>query len=255
MINSIPKGTGILSLVLSAILTCLTSAQAYEVTGTATVTSDYFWRGYSKSNGHVSGALNLDFSDVTDESGFYFGGWLSSTDFGDNEQDSGAELELLLYGGWNQKLDDDFYLDLQFSHYVFDDKIFGEKANYSEAYAFLHYRDILTFEVAYAPDAYALGNATTNTQINFRYPLHTFFDFSTGVGYFWAQDVFDYDYAYWNAGLTWKANRFSLDVRYFDSRETNEISYDSADLPYFSSAQWELPFRSSMTVFTLSTVF
>lgn len=239
-------------LILSAILTFNPNLQAFEIVGTATITSDYFWRGYSKSNGHISGAVNLDFSDISDGSGYYFGGWISSVDFGDREQESSAEAELLLYGGWNQKLNDDFYLDLQLSHYVFDDKLFGENADYSEVYAFLHYRDLLTLEVAYTPDVYSMGDSTLNTQINWRYPLHTFFDFSAGVGYFAARDAFDYDYAYWNTGFTWKANRYALDIRYFGSKETNERTYDS---PYSSRTRWELPFRSSMTVFTLSTAF
>lgn len=240
-------GLAILTLILSPGL------EAAEFNGTFSATSNYYWRGYSKSDNHVSGQVNLDVSDISDGSGYYLGAWLASTDFGNNLSGSSDDVELVLYGGWSQQLTDDFYLDLQLSHYVFSEKLFGDDADYTEIYVLLHYRDLLTAEVSYAPDAYSIGPSTLNGQLTFRYPVQTFIDFSAGTGYFAARDVFFYDYAYWNAGITLKNERFSFDIRYFDSRKTNKkVRYPFYYYYYKSRA---LPFRSASTVVTLSVGF
>ena len=242
-------------LALPLILVISQALHASELHGTGSLTSNYYWRGYSKSDEHLSAQLNLDFSSISDGSGYYLGTWLASVDFGDGSQDSNSDAELVLYGGWSQQLNDDFYLDLQLSHYLFSDKLFGKDADYSEFYVFLHYRDLITAEVAYAPDAYSMGDSTVNSQLTFRYPIHTYFDLSAGLGYYAARDLFDYDYAYWNAGVTWKLARFSLDLRFFSSRETNDKRYYTPYYQYTHYRQRKLPFSRATTAVTLTTGF
>jgi uncharacterized protein (TIGR02001 family) len=241
---------------LPVVLMTSSSLMASEVHASVSLTSSYYWRGYSKSDNRPSGQVNLDFSDFSNESGYFLGSWFSSIDFGSAGPESDAAAEMTVYGGWSQSLSDDVSLDLQLSYYVFDGDLFGENADYSELYLFLRYRDLLTAELAYAPDAYSSGSSTMNGQLTYRYPLHAMVDFSAGAGYFAARDVFDYDYAYWHAGLSLKTSRYSFDLRYFGSRETNEKPYYA---PYYSTplryGRRELPFRSSAVVITLSAGF
>jgi len=239
------------------------TARASDLQTTLTLTSNYFWRGYSKSDEHGSAQLNIDYSHFAGDSGYFAGAWLSSVDFGDQAQAHDTDSELILYGGWTKTLNDAFSFDLQISHYLYDDEVFGERADYTELYLFLHYRDLVTGEVAFAPDAYRSGESTLNSQLTFRYPLSTLLDFSAGVGYFAAREVFAYDYRYFNAGVSWRSRRFSLDLRYFGARETNvKLSapgYGPYDpyRPYgpYPTYQRELPYSDSATVVTLSAGF
>ena len=74
-----------------------TGLKAAELHGSLMATSSYFWRGYSKSDHHVSGQVNLDFTWIEEDSGYYLGAWLSSIDFGSQNPGSAAEYELTLY--------------------------------------------------------------------------------------------------------------------------------------------------------------
>ena len=73
---------------------------AAEVTGNASVTSDYIFRGLSQTNSQAAVQGGIDFSD---ESGFYVGTWVSNTDF-DGSGSSGAELDL--YAGFSGEAGD-----------------------------------------------------------------------------------------------------------------------------------------------------
>lgn len=112
--------------------------------------SNYFWRGYSKSDEHGSAQLNIDYPQFADDSGYFAGAWLSSVDFGDQARAPDTDSELFLYGGWTKTLNDAFSFDLQVSHCLNNDDVFGERADSSELYLFLHHRDLVTGEVAYA---------------------------------------------------------------------------------------------------------
>ncbi len=240
---------------LALVLPAAPGLQASEFQTTVSLTSNYFWRGYSKSDDRWSGQFNLDYSGITGDSGFFLGSWVSSIDFGDGAGDSNSDAEAILYGGWSQLLVEDVFFDLQLSHYLFNDDLFGGNAAYSELYAFLHYRDLVTAEVSYAPDAYGLGSSTTNSQVTARYPVHAYVDLSAGLGYFAASEAFGYDYTYWNTGVTLRAGRLSVDIRHFGAREGND---DGNRAPYSSYSRYRapaLPFNGSTTVVTLTAGF
>ena len=131
---------------------------------------------------------------------------------------------------------DDHRVDLQLSRYIYDERIFGKGGDYYELYLFAHYRDLITFEFAYAPDAYDIGEDTFNYQLTARYPFLAALDASFGVGFFEASDSFEYDYWYWNAGVTWYFHHLAVDARYIGAKEVNEVFVEqhrwTGELPY-----------------------
>jgi len=177
------------------------------------LTSDYFWRGYSKSNGEPSLQVNAEY--VAD-SGFYGGLWIAGIDFNEPAGSGKSQVEWLPYVGYSFKSDDEWVLDFQLVQYIYDDELFNRKSDYSELYGFLHYRDVWTLEVSVADDTYNRDAASANIQVNGRYPLTPRSQAAGGLGYYRAIDVLDYDYLYWNLGYTYNYSRhFSVDARYF----------------------------------------
>jgi uncharacterized protein (TIGR02001 family) len=189
------------------------NALAGDFSGSVSLTSDYFWRGYSKSNGQVSLQANAEY--VAD-SGLYGGLWVASVDFNEPAATDAAQVEWLPYVGYSFKSDNDWVLDFQLVRYIYDEKLFNRESDYSEFYGFLHYRDVWTMEVAVADDTYNLDATSANIQVNGRYPLTPKSQASGGLGYYRAIDFLDYDYLYWNLGYTYNySRRFSIDARYF----------------------------------------
>jgi len=190
---------------------------AGDFSGTVSLTSDYFWRGYSKSNGEASLQVNAEY--VAD-SGLYAGLWAASIDFNEPADSGSSRVEWLPYVGYSFKSDNDWILDFQLVRYIYDDKLFNRESDYTEFYGFLHYRDVWTLEVSVADDTYNLDATSANIQLNGRYPLTPKSQAAGGLGYYRSIEFLDYDYLYWNLGYTYNYSRhFSADARYFGTWE------------------------------------
>ncbi|QJU57532.1 hypothetical protein HL653_06775 [Sphingomonas sp. AP4-R1] len=99
--RSILVGSTILAAALLAapVLAQDAPASAFTVTGGATLTSDYRFRGLSQTNTHfaVQGTIG-----VSHESGFYVGTWGSSVD---DYVAAGSDQEIDLYAGYKKTFD------------------------------------------------------------------------------------------------------------------------------------------------------
>jgi uncharacterized protein (TIGR02001 family) len=123
------------------------------VSGSATIASDYRFRGVSQSDRQmaVQGGIT-----VAHESGLYVGTWASNLagwgTFG------GSNMELDLIGGYKAKLADNATLDVGLTWYVYPGG--ADKTDFAEHYAKLTGTAgpaTLTAGVAYAPKQQAIG--------------------------------------------------------------------------------------------------
>lgn len=90
-----------------------TAIGAIDASMTATLATDYIWRGQSQTNGAGAVQASLDFAH---ESGIYIGAWGSNVadeDFG------GASIELDYYIGYGGSITDDISYDLAWATYTF----------------------------------------------------------------------------------------------------------------------------------------
>ena len=189
-----------------------------EISGSLSLTSNYFWRGYTKSNDHLAAQGFVDYQQAN---GFFAGSWLSQVDFDDDVSSDAARLELSPYIGWSFAHSDDWRTNVQFVRYLYDGEIFGRSADYNELYVSAHFRDLLSAQFAYANDAYNQGKATYDSYLSGRYPLTDTLQISAGAGYSVARKVFEYNYYYWDAGLTWYWPFGGVDIRYMGAHETS----------------------------------
>lgn len=126
------------------------------VSGSATLTSDYRFRGVSQSdkNMAVQGGLT-----VSHASGPYLGAWASNLagwgTFG------GANMELDLLAGYKAKLSDNAALDVGLTWYMYPSG--ANDTDFAEPYAKLSGTSgpfTVTVGAAYAPKQYALANVS-----------------------------------------------------------------------------------------------
>jgi uncharacterized protein (TIGR02001 family) len=129
---------------------------AVTVSGSATLTSDYRFRGASQSDKAmaVQGGLT-----IAHESGLYVGTWASNLSgwgtFG------GANMELDLIGGYKAKLSDNAALDVGLTWYMYPGG--ADDTDFAEPYVKLSGTAgpaTLTAGAAYAPKQYALANVS-----------------------------------------------------------------------------------------------
>lgn len=126
---------------------------ALVVNGSATLTSDYRFRGVSQTDKKmaVQGGLT-----ITHESGFYIGTWAANLSgwgtFG------GANMELNLIAGYKAQLSDNATLDVGLTWYMYPGG--ADKTDFAEPYVKLTGtagQVTLTAGAAYAPKQQALG--------------------------------------------------------------------------------------------------
>ncbi|MFN3579681.1 MAG: TorF family putative porin [Pseudomonas sp.] len=84
-----------------------------DVSMTATLATDYIWRGQSQTNGTGAAQASLDFAH---ESGIYVGVWGSNVD---SEDFGGASIEVDYYLGYGGSITDDITYDLGWANYTF----------------------------------------------------------------------------------------------------------------------------------------
>ena len=182
-----------------------------------TGTTNYLYRGFSKSDNKPTIRLNLDYGH---DSGIYLGTWVSRVDFGDSEKefDDPARVEISPYLGWARGFRHDWTLEAFYTRYIYAGKIFGHSADYHEFYGLLHFRDLVTTTVAWSPNIYGQRQTALALEGEARYPLLGNLEFAAGIGYSRLKDALEYNYLYWNSGFTWYPHRYlTLDLRYYQS--------------------------------------
>lgn len=217
-----------------------------DIHATLTGTTDYIGRGYTKSNSDFAIQGNLDYQH---ESGLYLGASSSSVNFGDRRFSDSAKVEFAPYFGFTHKLseDNDWRMDIQWTRYLYDGKIFGREADYNEFYLFVHYRDMLTLRAGVSDNYYHQSAVTGDYEATVRYPITDYLQISSGVGYSQVEKVLEYDYLYWNAGLTAYYKFISADLRYLQSYE--------ATVSEVSSWQYDPEYLQATVVFSISVGF
>lgn len=185
--------------------------------GSVRVSSDDLHASYSKSSDHASVQANLDY---LAGSGLYAGAWLSTIDFG------GAAVEGIVYAGGQRRLAPGWTADLALAGYVYDQRVFGRRADYAELNASVQYRDLATLSYSLAPDIYGLGHPVSNVGLQLGWPLSDVLRIVGGVGYQWAGSAYYYDNLLWRAGLVWALGRhWTLDLAYRGNHELHERAH------------------------------
>ncbi|MAB25848.1 MAG: hypothetical protein CMK78_16135 [Pseudomonadales bacterium] len=84
-----------------------------DVSMTATLATDYIWRGQSQTDGvgAIQGSL-----DIAHESGLYIGAWASNID---SEDFGGSSVEIDYYAGYGGVITDDITYDLSWTTYTY----------------------------------------------------------------------------------------------------------------------------------------
>ena len=191
-----------------------------DIHGIVTGTTNYVGRGYTKSDNDYAIQGKLDYQN---ETGVYLGASASSVNFGDRDFDDSARVEIAPYLGYSHKVDDNWRADVQWTRYLYDGKIFGREADYNEFYLFLHYRDLFTFRAGISDNFYNQDAITGDYEVTVRYPLTEYLEVSSGVGYSQVETVLEYDYLYWNTGITATYKFIAAELRYMHAYEATVV--------------------------------
>ncbi len=204
-------------------------AAAGRFSGSARVTSDYVYRGYTRSDNGPAFQGNADYEHA---SGWFGGVWVSSVDFStmDIEHDAlespeeeaaegnypAATIEISPYVGLDAKLDRSWRLQGVVAGYIYDGRVLDTRYDYYELYAQLHYLEQFSLRLGVAPNAYGYQQTGMNVDVQAKYPLTDVLELSAGAGYDTVTAVPGYSQLYWSMGCRWYlSSHIALEARYY----------------------------------------
>ncbi|WP_369934153.1 TorF family putative porin [Xanthomonas tesorieronis] len=168
-----PMPRGALALSLLAGATC---AQAASVSGTATLTSDYVWRGSTQSDGDPAVQAGLA---LAADNGAYASLWASSIKF-DGTPHASIEVDGVL--GWRGQWTPDWAWDANLTRYQYPS---AAALNWTELGATVTWKQRVWAQLGWSDDALASDSSGTYAQLGARYPFNDRFRVEAAVGHYW----------------------------------------------------------------------
>lgn len=202
-------------------------AGEFDVSMTATLASDYIWRGQSQTagNGAVQGSL-----DVAHETGLYAGVWASNVDdFAFPGNNGGANMEVDYYFGYGGSITDDITYDLSWATYTYPEASIWNSDEFLASIS--AYGVTLGSKYAYDPQS------KLYTYIAYDYELPMEVGLSLGYGQSDYKDPIDATgsntkYDDWSVGLSKTLVGLDFSLTYTDTdieTETCEAWYGKGD--------------------------
>lgn len=194
------RTVGALSAALAAVFSF--GAHAAEVTGNATLTTDYVWRGSTQTHGDAAVQAGVK---VAGESGFYGSIWGSNVEFAP-ETHASSEYDLTL--GWGRSLNDDWALDVNVLHYRYPSTTVD--LNWTELNGTVTWKSNYWASLGYSDEALGLDESGAYGLIGARLPINDKFRFEAAVGYYDLKDLNgdnrDDSYAHGLVSAVWAFN-------------------------------------------------
>lgn len=222
-------------LAAAGLLTMAGIAQA-DVTGTATIVSDYDFRGVSQSGGDPALQLSIDYAS---ESGWYLGTWGSSIDdFLDDDGVGVAQTEIDVYTGFRGATEGGMGWDVGLNYYAYPG---ANGLDFAELYGKLSY-SIVSGGV-YFTDNY--GGTTDESAIyvygDLGIPagpltigLHAGWSSGDGIdAYYFGDDYQDY-----GVGVSYSASNLTLGIKWIGTDFGDAGSDDRVILSVSTALPW-----------------
>jgi uncharacterized protein (TIGR02001 family) len=135
------------------------SSGPFTVSASATLASDYVFRGVSQSQEDfvLQGELSVEH-----ESGLYAGVWGSSVDFIPEDasplDEDDANVEIDIYVGYGFEISDQLAADISLTRYTYPGTNDGFDYDYNELIGTLTWNEMITATVGYSNDVYNLDD-------------------------------------------------------------------------------------------------
>lgn len=183
------------ALAIAGALSAGATAHAADLTGNATLTSDYVWRGSTQTQGDP--AVQAGFR-LAGASGFYGSAWASNVRFAPG---TGASTEFDFSAGWAGKLSDDWALDVNVLRYQYPST--AVDLNWTEVDGTLTYAGNYWLSLGYSPEALGSSDRGLYAQVGAKFPIRERFRIEAAAGHYFLHDVYGKSYSHAQLSAIW----------------------------------------------------
>ena len=188
------------------------NSQAQDLTVYGALTTDYVYRGISRSDGHAAAQLGVD---ASSELGIFGGFWASTTDI--DTADRNRPLEVDFYVGYVKHFGSNWSASVSVSRYTFPGQDGDVDYSYEEFAALIGYRDRVWVEFDHTNSLFGHDTTARNIEIIASWPLPASLSLTAGFGFFDVAEFAGNGYSYWQLGVSRPVGWASVDLRYHDT--------------------------------------
>lgn len=203
-------------------LASLAAQAQHSFSGTLDVVSDYDFRGVSQTD--RGPALQLG-GRYDHEIGFYAGIWASNVDFAD---DSGADLEVDLYFGFQADVAEGINLDFGVTRYTYPGTRRGVNFDYNEFIGRITFAETFYGEIGYSADVFRSGARGIYYAGGTEWVMPADVTLDARLGYYDLDRALDDSYLEWSLGATRSFGPVDLSLRYHDTDGSGEDLFGKA---------------------------
>lgn len=213
--------------VAGALLAVAGAAGAAEISATATLTSDYDFRGITQTRGEPAFQLGMNYAA---DSGIYMGLWGSNVKFSaDQEWETFGRrptTELDVYTGYSGgDADESFGYDIGAIYYSYPN---AGAANFPEVYAGIS-KGVFSFKGWYTWDYAGSGDTAFYADGNLTLPMANNFSFLAHLGYSggeyhinrWGRTAGMGEYLDWSLGIALDVGGWTAAMKFIDGSDVN----------------------------------
>lgn len=187
---------------------------AGEFSGSATLASEYVFRGQALSDGNPALQAGIDYDH---DSGLFLGAWASTVDL---VSPSGRrDTELDYYVGWHFSGESRFSAALSLVHYTYPGQTTSFDYDYTEILATATWDGRYSLEFGYADDVYGFGVSARHVELRADWPLHNAWVMSAGLGVNDLDNLGSSRYVFGDVGVSARFSRLMLDLRWYDNEQ------------------------------------
>ena len=215
----------LIALALLALPICAPNANASELSGIATLTSEYIYRGLAMSDGNPAAQLGLDYEHDT---GLFVGVWASTVDL--SSAAGQRDFELDYYAGYHYESQADFTVTVTLLRYTFPGRTGAHSYDHNEMLVGVTWLEHYSIELAYTNDLYGLNKIGRHWEFQVEWPIANAWVIGAALGGNDMSDAGVSRYLHWNVGASARFSHFIVDVRWFDNQSPDGfVARASAD--------------------------
>ena len=190
------------------------SAAASELSGIVTLTTEYIYRGQSKSDRNPALQAGIDYEH---DSGFFGGAWASTVDLPNPTGRRDAELNV--YAGYHFESESPVSASVSLVHYTYPGQTGVVDYDYTEAIIVAAWKERYSVEFGYTDDLYGFDVPGRHAELRGDWPWIGGWVVSAGAGYNDIEETTTSSYWYWDLGASARFSRLTVDLRWYDNEK------------------------------------
>lgn len=190
------------------------NTRASELSASATLTSEYIYRGLAMSDGKPALQLGLDYAH---DSGLFVGAWGSTIDL--ESPVSQRDYELDYYAGYHHRFQAPLTTTVTLLRYTYPGQKGIHDYDYTEFLLSATWREHYAIELGYTNDLNGHDTTSRHWEFQVQWPVASAWVVGAALGRNDLSDAGASKYYYWDVGASARFSRLIVDLRWFDNEE------------------------------------